>query len=60
MRNPIPIDPKVCFGKPVIRGTRVGVSLLVDNLAESDSDVELLAAYPQLQSDGLRAVAFNS
>jgi hypothetical protein len=30
----ISIDPGVCFGRPVIRGTRIWVSLVVDNLAE--------------------------
>lgn len=51
----ISIDPRVCFGKPCIRGTRIWVSLIVDNLAEGVSEAEILAAYPQLQSDDLRA-----
>lgn len=49
------IDPNVCFGKPCIRGTRIWVSLIVDNLAEGVSEAELLAAYPQLQPDDIRA-----
>jgi uncharacterized protein (DUF433 family) len=51
----ISIDPKVCFGKPCIRGTRIWVSLLVDNLADGVQESELLAAYPQLQPDDIRA-----
>ena len=51
----ISIDPSVCFGKPCIRGTRIWVSLIVDNLAEGVSESELLAAYPQLQPDDVRA-----
>ena len=51
----ISIDPSVCFGKPCIRGTRIWVSLIVDNLAEGVSESELLAAYPQLQLDDVRA-----
>ena len=51
----ISIDPGVCFGKPCIRGTRIWVSLIVDNLAEGVSESELLAAYPQLQLDDVRA-----
>lgn len=51
----ISIDPHICFGRPVIRGTRVWVSLIVDNLAEGVSEAELLAAYPQLQSEDIRA-----
>jgi uncharacterized protein (DUF433 family) len=33
MNEPIVIDPKVCHGKPVIRGTRMPVSLVVGSLA---------------------------
>jgi uncharacterized protein (DUF433 family) len=51
----ISIDPDVCFGKPCIRGTRIWVSLIVDNLAEGVSESELLAAYPQLVPDDVRA-----
>jgi uncharacterized protein (DUF433 family) len=59
VRNPlldrISCDPNICFGRPVIRGTRVWVSLIVDNLAEGVEAAELLAAYPQLESDDVRA-----
>jgi uncharacterized protein (DUF433 family) len=51
----ISIDPEVCFGRPCIRGTRIWVSPIVDNLAEGISEAELLAAYPQLQTEDIRA-----
>ena len=51
----ISIDPQICFGKPCIRGTRIWVSLVVDNLAENVSESELLAAYPQLTPTDIRA-----
>jgi uncharacterized protein (DUF433 family) len=51
----ISIDPRVCFGKPCIRGTRIWVSLIVDNLAEGVPEAELLEAYPQLQPEDIRA-----
>ena len=51
----ISIDPRVCFGRPVIRGTRIWVSLILDNLAEGVSESELLAAYPQLKPEDIRA-----
>jgi uncharacterized protein (DUF433 family) len=51
----ISIDPRVCFGRPVIRGTRIWVSLIVDNLAEGVAEAELLAAYPQLKPEDIRA-----
>ena len=51
----ISINPRVCFGKPCIRGTRIWVSLIVDNLAEGVPEAELLAAYPQLEIEDIRA-----
>jgi uncharacterized protein (DUF433 family) len=51
----ISIDPNVCFGKPCIRGTRIWVSLIVENLAEGATEDELLAAYPQLALEDIRA-----
>ena len=51
----ISIDPNVCFGKPCIRGTRIWVSLIVDNLAAGISEEEILAAYPSLTKEDIRA-----
>ncbi|RMH08648.1 MAG: DUF433 domain-containing protein [Nitrospirae bacterium] len=51
----ISIDPNVCHGRPCIKGTRIWVSLIVDNLAEGVSEEELLEAYPQLTIEDIRA-----
>jgi uncharacterized protein (DUF433 family) len=51
----ISVDPNVCFGKPCIRGTRIWVSLIVDNLSEGVSEDEMLAAYPTITRDDIRA-----
>lgn len=51
----ISIDPNVCFGKPCVRGTRIWVSLLLDRLADGESEAALLAEYPQLVLDDIRA-----
>jgi uncharacterized protein (DUF433 family) len=51
----ISVDPNVCFGKPCIRGTRIWVSLLLDFLASDMSFEEILAEYPQLTRDDIRA-----
>ncbi len=51
----ISIDPNVCFGKPCIRRTRIGVSLILDNLAEGVSEKELLEEFPQLTPEDIRA-----
>ncbi len=51
----ISVDQNVCFGKPCIRGTRIWVSLLLDLLADGMSIEEILAEYPQLTKDDIRA-----
>jgi uncharacterized protein (DUF433 family) len=51
----ISIDPNVCFGKPCIKGTRIWVSLILDFLASGEPPEQILAAYPQLTADDIRA-----
>ena len=51
----ISIDPNVCHGKPCIKGTRIWVSLIVDNLAAGSSEKEILEAYPSLNREDIRA-----
>jgi len=40
------VDQDICLGKPCIRGTRIWVSLVMDNLAAGISEDEILSAYP--------------
>ncbi len=54
-RNRISIDPRVCGGQACIQGTRIMVSLLVDYLANGDTEEGVLAAYPSLRREDLRA-----
>lgn len=51
----ISVDANVCFGKSCIRGTRIWVSLIVDNVAEGIPESEILAVYPQLNFQDIRA-----
>jgi uncharacterized protein (DUF433 family) len=51
----ISIDPRICFGKPCIKGTRIWVSLILDFLASGESEAQILAAYPQLKAEDIRA-----
>ena len=51
----ISIDPAVCFGRPVVRGTRIWVSLIVNYLAAGESIESIRAEYPQLTEDDIRA-----
>ncbi len=51
----ISIDPRICFGKPCIRGHRIWVSLILDFLAEGCSVEQLLDYYPGLTEEDVRA-----
>jgi uncharacterized protein (DUF433 family) len=51
----IAIDPKVCHGKACIRGTRIMVSVVLDNLAAGVPREEILASYPSLQLEDIDA-----
>lgn len=51
----IQIDPAICHGKPCIRGTRIMVSVILDNLAEGLSPEEIIEEYPSLTPDDVRA-----
>ena len=51
----IEINPNVMLGKPVIRGTRVPVELILRKLSEGATEAELLDAYPRLSPDDIRA-----
>ncbi len=51
----ISIDPNVCFGKPCIKGTRIWVSLILDFLSEGMTTEEIIAEYPYLEEDDIRA-----
>ncbi|HEY1205534.1 MAG: DUF433 domain-containing protein [Bryobacteraceae bacterium] len=51
----ISIDPAACHGKACIRGTRVMVSIILDNLAARVSRDEILASYPALTDADIQA-----
>ena len=51
----IAMDPKVCFGKPCIRGHRIWVSLILDLLASGMRSEEILDEYPGIEEADIRA-----
>ena len=51
----ITVDPKICHGKACFRGTRVMVSVVLDNLAAGADQSEILESYPSLSAQSLRA-----
>ena len=53
----IEINPKVMLGKPVIRGTRITVELILRKIAEGANEEALLEAYPHLTRADIQAAA---
>ena len=51
----IEINPAIMQGKPVIRGTRIPVELILRKLGEGAKEKDLLDAYPALTGDDIRA-----
>ena len=53
-------DPEVMMGKPVVRGTRITVELILEKLAAGESEEQILRAHPRLTRQGvLAALAFG-
>lgn len=51
----INVDPLVCHGRACVMGTRVMVSVVLDNLASGLSRDEILRSYPSLKNDDIDA-----
>ena len=51
----ISVDPRVCGGKPCIRGTRIYIAIILDSLAEGMTAEEIIDNYPHLTRDDVRA-----
>ena len=55
-RERLEINPEIMMGKPIIKGTRITVELLLRKLSEGMSIEELLKAYPNLKPEDVYAV----
>lgn len=55
MSNRISIDPDVCNGRPVVRGTRIAVQTVLEFLAAGDSVEDVLEEYPSLARADVQA-----
>lgn len=51
----ITVDPMVCHGKACVRGTRIMVSVILDNLAAGVTVDEILRSYPSLTTESIQA-----
>ena len=48
-------DPKVMLGKPVIKGTRITVELILEKLSEGETVESILEAHPHIKEEAVRA-----
>lgn len=51
----ISVDPDICHGQVCIKGTRIMVSVILDNLASGETAERILKSYPSLGEDDIRA-----
>jgi len=51
----ITVDPSVCHGKACLKGTRIMVSVVLDNLAAGLSIEEIIESYPSLTKEAIQA-----
>lgn len=57
----ISVDPNICHGKVCIKGTRIMVTVILDNLADGLSEAQILHSYPTLSADDVHAaIAYAS
>jgi uncharacterized protein (DUF433 family) len=54
-RERIVTDPQLMLGKPVVRGTRITVELILEKLAAGETVDDLLVVYPRLTRDDVQA-----
>lgn len=55
LQDRIEVNPEVMLGKPVIRGTRITIELILRKLSEGATEVDLLDAYPRLTKQDIQA-----
>jgi uncharacterized protein (DUF433 family) len=51
----IELNPKVCNGKPIIKGTRIPVSVILEQIAQGETWDDLLKGYPELEKEDIKS-----
>jgi len=51
----IEFNPKVCNGKPVIKGTRLPIAVIIEQIAQGESWDDILKGYPELKREDIKA-----
>ena len=60
-KDRIEVNPEVLVGKPIIKGTRISVELILDRLADGWTMEDVLTSYPRIsREDVLAALSFSS
>jgi uncharacterized protein (DUF433 family) len=54
-RDYITVDPLICHGQACIKGTRVMVSVILDNLAVGLTEAEIMQSYPSIKPSAIQA-----
>jgi len=55
LKERIELDPRVCNGKPVIKGTRIPITVILEQLAEGKTWESILSGYPELTREDIHA-----
>ena len=59
-RERISVNPRICHGKPCIKGTRIMVSIILDYLEAGETGEEILRQYPTLRHADIQAAIENT
>ncbi len=51
----VSVDPRICAGKPCIRGTRIYIAIILDSLADNLTPEQIIDHYPQLTVEDIQA-----
>jgi uncharacterized protein (DUF433 family) len=51
----IELDPRICNGKAVVQGTRIPVSVILDQIASGDSWDDIVKGFPELKKEDIQA-----
>ena len=54
----IEVNPKVMFGKPVIKGTRIPVDMILEKLAHGNTEAQILESYPNITAESISACLY--
>ena len=51
----IEINPKILMGKPIIKGTRISVEMILEKLSAGETENDLLQAHPHITTEDIKA-----